>query len=103
MIKIEHLSKKFCDLVVLKDITTEIKTGEVVTIIGPSGTGKSTLLRCLNLLEYPSGGSIYINDVDILDKRSDIAKIRQHMNMVFQSFNLFSHLSVIEKDRKSVV
>ena len=96
MIKIEHLSKKFGDLVVLKDITTEIKTGEVVTIIGPSGTGKSTLLRCLNLLEYPSGGSIYINNVDILDKKVDVAKIRQDMNMVFQSFNLFSHLSVTE-------
>jgi polar amino acid transport system ATP-binding protein len=96
MIKIEHLSKKYGDLVVLKDITTEIKTGEVVTIIGPSGTGKSTLLRCLNLLEYPSGGSIYINGVDILDKKVDVAKIRQKMNMVFQSFNLFSHLSVLE-------
>ncbi|MGZ5029148.1 MAG: amino acid ABC transporter ATP-binding protein [Methylobacter sp.] len=96
MIKIEHLSKKFGDLVVLKDISTEIKTGEVVTIIGPSGTGKSTLLRCLNLLEVPSGGSIYINGVDILDKKTDVAKIRQKMNMVFQSFNLFSHLSVME-------
>jgi polar amino acid transport system ATP-binding protein len=96
MIKIEHLSKKFGDLVVLKDISTEIKTGEVVTIIGPSGTGKSTLLRCLNLLEVPSGGSIYINGEDILDKKTDVAKIRQKMNMVFQSFNLFSHLSVME-------
>jgi len=96
MIKIEHLSKKFGDLVVLKDITTEIKTGEVVTIIGPSGTGKSTLLRCLNLLEVPSGGTVQINGVDILDKKTDVAKIRQKMNMVFQSFNLFSHLSVIE-------
>jgi len=96
MIKIENLSKKYGDLVVLKDITTEITTGEVVTIIGPSGTGKSTLLRCLNLLEVPSGGSIYINGVDILDKKVDVAKIRQKMNMVFQSFNLFSHLSVLE-------
>ena len=96
MIKVEHLSKKFGDVVVLKDITTEIKKAEVVSIIGTSGTGKSTLLRCLNLLEYPSGGSIYINDVDILDKKTDVAKIRQNMNMVFQSFNLFSHLSVIE-------
>jgi polar amino acid transport system ATP-binding protein len=96
MIKIEHLSKKFGDLVVLKDISTEIKTGEVVTIIGPSGTGKSTLLRCLNLLETPSGGSITINGEDILDKKTDVAKVRQKMNMVFQSFNLFSHLSVLE-------
>jgi polar amino acid transport system ATP-binding protein len=96
MIKIEHLSKKFGDLVVLKDISTEIKTGEVVSIIGPSGTGKSTLLRCLNRLEAPSGGSILINGEDILDKQTDAAKIRQKMNMVFQSFNLFSHLSVLE-------
>ncbi len=96
MIKIEHLSKKFGDLTVLKDITTEIQTGEVVSIIGPSGTGKSTLLRCLNLLEYPSGGSISINGVDILSKQTDVAKIRQKMNMVFQSFNLFSHLNVME-------
>ena len=96
MIKIEHLSKKFGDLVVLKDITTEIKTGEVVAIIGPSGTGKSTLLRCLNLLEVPSGGSILINGVNILDRHVDIARIRQKMNMVFQSFNLFTHLSVME-------
>jgi polar amino acid transport system ATP-binding protein len=96
MIKIEHLSKKFGDLVVLKDISTEIKTGEVVSIIGPSGTGKSTLLRCLNRLEAPSGGSILINGVDILDKQTDVARIRQKMNMVFQSFNLFSHLSVLE-------
>ncbi|WP_031435100.1 amino acid ABC transporter ATP-binding protein [Methylomarinum vadi] len=96
MIKIDHLSKKFGDLVVLKDITTEIKTGEVVSIIGPSGTGKSTLLRCLNLLELPSGGSIRINGVDILDKKTNVAEIRQKMNMVFQSFNLFSHLSVLE-------
>jgi polar amino acid transport system ATP-binding protein len=96
MIKVEHLSKNFDDLVVLKDITTEIKTGEVVSIIGPSGTGKSTLLRCLDLLEYPSGGTIYIDGIDILDKKTDPAKIRQKMNMVFQSFNLFSHLSVLE-------
>jgi polar amino acid transport system ATP-binding protein len=96
MIKIEHLSKKFGNLVVLKDITTEIKKGEVVSIIGPSGSGKSTFLRCLNLLETPSGGSIHINGVDILDKKTDVAKIRQKMNMVFQSFNLFSHLSVLE-------
>jgi len=96
MIKIEHLSKKFGDLVVLKDITTEIKKGEVVSIIGPSGTGKSTLLRCLNLLEYPTSGSIHIDGVDILNKKTNIAKIRQNMNMVFQSFNLFSHLSAKE-------
>ena len=65
MIKIEHLSKKFGDLEVLKDVTVEIKTGEVISIIGPSGTGKSTFLRCINLLDRPSGGSIRIDGVDI--------------------------------------
>ena len=96
MIQVEHLSKKFGNLTVLKDITVEIKKGEVISIIGPSGTGKSTFLRCLNLLDQPSGGTIRIAGVDILDKKSDVPKIRQKMNMVFQSFNLFSHLSVLE-------
>ena len=96
MIKVEHLSKKYGDLVVLKDISTEIRKGEVVSIIGPSGTGKSTFLRCLNLLDQPSGGLISIDGEDVLDKKTDVAKIRQKMNMVFQSFNLFSHLSVLE-------
>jgi polar amino acid transport system ATP-binding protein len=96
MIKVEHLSKKFGELAVLKDITVEIKKGEVISIIGPSGTGKSTFLRCLNLLDKPSGGSIIIDGVDILDAKADVPKIRRKMNMVFQSFNLFSHLSVLE-------
>jgi polar amino acid transport system ATP-binding protein len=96
MILVEHLSKTFADVRVLKDITAHIRTGEVVSVIGPSGTGKSTFLRCLNLLEQPSGGSIRIDGVDILDRKSDVPKIRQKMNMVFQSFNLFSHLSVLE-------
>lgn len=96
MITVEHLSKKYDDLTVLKDITIEIKKGEVISIIGPSGTGKSTFLRCLNLLDQPSGGSIHIDGVDILDKKSNVPKIRQKMNMVFQSFNLFSHLTVLE-------
>lgn len=96
MITVEHLSKRFGDLVVLKDISIEIQKGEVISIIGPSGTGKSTFLRCLNLLDQPSGGSIRIDGIDILDPKSDVPKIRQRMNMVFQSFNLFSHLSVLE-------
>ncbi len=96
MITVQNLSKKFGDLVVLKDINVEIKKGEVVSIIGPSGTGKSTFLRCLNLLDTPSSGSVFIDGVDIMDKNADVAKIRQKMNMVFQSFNLFSHLSVME-------
>ncbi len=96
MIKVEHLSKKFGDLVVLKEITVEIQKGEVISIIGPSGTGKSTFLRCLNLLDRPSSGTIKIDGVDLLDKKTDVPKIRQKMNMVFQSFNLFSHLSALE-------
>ncbi len=95
MIKIEHLSKHFGNLVVLKDVNIEIREGEVISIIGPSGTGKSTLLRCINLLERPTGGSIEIDGVDLLDSKSDVPKIRQKMNMVFQSFNLFDHLSVL--------
>ncbi len=96
MITVEHLSKKFGDLVVLKDITIEINKGEVISIIGPSGTGKSTFLRCLNLLDRPSSGSISIDGVNILEAKADVPKVRQKMNMVFQSFNLFSHLSVLE-------
>ena len=96
MISVHNLSKSFGDVVVLKDISLEISKGEVIAIIGPSGTGKSTLLRCLNLLEQPSGGVIHIDGVDILDRRSDVPKIRQRMNMVFQSFNLFAHLTVLD-------
>ncbi len=96
MIRVEHLSKKFDDLEVLKEINVEIKKGEIISIIGPSGTGKSTFLRCLNLLETPSGGKIYIDEIDILDKNTDVPKIRQKMGMVFQSFNLFNHLSVMD-------
>lgn len=96
MIRVEHLSKTFGDLVVLKDINVEIHKGEVISIIGPSGTGKSTFLRCLNLLEMPSGGKIFIDDLDILDKNADVPKLRQKMGMVFQSFNLFNHLTVLD-------
>jgi polar amino acid transport system ATP-binding protein len=96
MIRVEHLSKRFGDVAVLRDISAEIRKGEVVSIIGPSGTGKSTFLRCLNLLEIPSGGSIHVDGVDILDRKADIAMVRRKMNMVFQSFNLFSHLSALE-------
>ncbi|MGI6549224.1 MAG: amino acid ABC transporter ATP-binding protein [Syntrophomonadales bacterium] len=96
MIKIEHLSKRFGDLEVLKDVNSVIHKGEIVAIIGPSGTGKSTLLRCLNLLEKPSGGRIYIDGVPLLDKDTNVARIRQKMGMVFQSFNLYAHLSVMD-------
>lgn len=96
MITVKNLTKKYGDLVVLSDVNAEIKKGEVISIIGPSGTGKSTFLRCLNLLDQPSGGQIFIDEQDILDKKIDVAKVRQKMNMVFQSFNLFSHLSVMQ-------
>lgn len=96
MIKVERLSKTFGDTAVIKDISIEIQKGEVIAIIGPSGTGKSTFLRCLNLLETPSGGSIFIDGADILGKKTDVPQIRRKMNMVFQSFNLFNHLTVLE-------
>lgn len=96
MISVKNLSKHFGDLAVLRDINVEIQKGEVISIIGPSGTGKSTLLRCINLLEQPSGGEINIGGVNILDKKADVYRLRQKMGMVFQSFNLFSHLMVIE-------
>ena len=96
MITVEHLSKRFGDLTVLRDVNVTLERGEVISIIGPSGTGKSTFLRCLNLLERPTGGSIRIDGVDLLDRRTDVAKLRKQMNMVFQSFNLFSHLSVLD-------
>ena len=79
MIKIEHLSKNFGDLEVLKDINLEVKEGEVVCIIGPSGSGKSTLLRCINQLETPSGGEIYYEGVSTLSRRYDVRKLREEV------------------------
>lgn len=96
MIHISHLSKKFGDTEVLRDVNTEIKKGEVISVIGPSGTGKSTFLRCLNLLEWPSGGTITIDGINILDKGTNRPKMRRKMGMVFQSFNLYAHLTVLE-------
>jgi len=96
MISVKNLSKHFGDLIVLKDVNLEINKGEVISIIGPSGTGKSTLLRCMNLLETPTGGEVTIDGVNLLDKQTNVFKLRQKMGMVFQSFNLFSHLMVIE-------
>ncbi len=96
MISISHLSKNFGNLEVIKDASCEIRKGEVISIIGPSGTGKSTFLRCLNLLETPSGGSIIIDGMDILAKGAEVPKLRQKMGMVFQNFNLYAHLSVLD-------
>jgi len=95
MINVKGLHKKFGNIHVLKGIDTEIKQGEVVVIIGPSGSGKSTFLRCLNLLEEPTDGEIIFEGVSITDKKNDIDKQRQKMGMVFQQFNLFPHMSVL--------
>jgi polar amino acid transport system ATP-binding protein len=96
VIKIDQLNKSFGALHVLNNVSTEIHKGDVVSIIGPSGCGKSTFLRCLNLLEQPDSGRVLVDGQDVLAKGADIASIRQKMNMVFQSFNLFSHLTVLE-------
>lgn len=97
VISVSHLHKKFEDeKTVLKDVNAEIKKGEVISIIGPSGTGKSTFLRCLNLLDRPTSGSIFINGKDILSPYADVPLLRRRMGMVFQSFNLFDGMTVLE-------
>ena len=96
MIEVRNLKKIYNGNAVLKDVNAKIEKGEVISIIGPSGTGKSTFLRCLNLLEQPDGGEILINRKNILDAKTDITAIRRKMGMVFQSFNLFGHLTVLE-------
>lgn len=92
MIRIEHLSKSFGKTEVLTDINLEVKKGEVIVVLGPSGSGKSTMLRCINLLEKPTGGHIYIEGEEITDPKTDVNKLREHVGMVFQQFNLFPHL-----------
>ncbi len=94
LLKVENLHKKFGDLHVLKGVTEHITQGEVVSVIGPSGGGKSTFLRCLNLLEIPDEGKIYFEGVDITDKKVDINVHRQKMGMVFQHFNVFPNMTV---------
>ena len=95
-ILVEHLVKKYGENTVLNDINVSINEGDVVCIIGPSGSGKSTFLRCLNRLEEPSDGEIIIDGAHLMDKNTDINLVRQHIGMVFQHFNLFPHLSVLE-------
>ena len=96
VISIQNLSKTFGTNEVLKDISFEVKRGEVVTIIGSSGSGKSTLLRCVNLLEKPTSGEIYYDDQNILEHDKSIYEYRTHVGMVFQQFNLFNNLNVLE-------
>ena len=96
MIRIEHLRKEYPTAVPLKDVSVEIHKGDVISVIGPSGTGKSTLIRCINLLDKPTSGKIFIDGEEITAKGSDVARIRRKMGMVFQHFNLFPHMTVIE-------
>lgn len=96
MITVKNLHKSFNNIDVLTGIDEHINKGEVVVIIGPSGSGKSTFLRCLNLLEQPTDGEIYIKDELITSPKADVNKIRQKMGMVFQQFNLFPHLSIMD-------
>lgn len=96
MIVVKGLRKSYGKNEILKGIDTVIRKGEVVVVIGPSGSGKSTFLRCLNRLEEPSAGHIQLNDCEIINKQSELNRIRQEMGMVFQHFNLFPHMTVLE-------
>ena len=96
MIDVKNLSKSFGNHLVLDDISEHIAPGEKVVIIGPSGSGKSTFLRCLNLMEYPTGGVITFNGVETTDPKTDIDQIRQQMGMVFQHFNLFPNMTILK-------
>ena len=95
-IHVSHLKKNFGHLEVIKDISTDIYEGEVVVILGPSGSGKSTFLRCINRLEEPTGGDIVVDGQTITDKKADLNKIRENIGMVFQHFNLFNNLNVLQ-------
>lgn len=96
MISIKDLKKSFGDAVVLRDIDLEVTEGEIVVITGSSGSGKSTLLRCINALEAASGGSIVVDDIEVTNERADLNRLHRNVGMVFQQFNLFPHLSVLE-------
>ena len=95
-IHVTNLKKNFGKLEVLKDISMDISEGEVVVLLGPSGSGKSTFLRCLNQLETATAGQILVDGHDVTDKHTDINKVRQNIGMVFQHFNLFNHLNVMD-------
>ena len=96
MIRVEKLRKNFGKLEVLKGIDYEINKGEKIVVVGPSGSGKSTFLRCLNLLEKPTSGKVWFEDRLITDPKVNIDKVRAHVGMVFQQFNLFNNLKVID-------
>ena len=96
MIRIEHLRKEYPTAGPLKDVNVEIHKGDVISVIGPSGTGKSTLIRCINMLDQPTSGKVFVDGEDITAKGCDVARIRRKIGMVFQHFNLFPHMTVIE-------
>ena len=95
-IKVNNLKKSYGDLEVLKSMDLQVQEGEVVCLIGPSGSDKSTLLRCLNLLEEVTGGEVSVNEVNLTDKGTNINKVRENIGMVFQHFNLFPHLTILD-------
>ncbi|MCI7553526.1 MAG: ATP-binding cassette domain-containing protein, partial [Collinsella sp.] len=94
VVSIKNLQKAFGDNVVLRDIDLDVHKGEVVVVLGPSGSGKSTMLRCINRLEEPTSGSIVVEGVDVCAKGVDLNKVRTHLGMVFQQFNLFENMNV---------
>ena len=96
MLNVKHLKKSFGKNVVLNDISFEVKEGDIIAIVGPSGSGKSTLLRCLNMIEKPTRGKIIFKGKDLLSKKTNLSLIREKIGMVFQQFNLFMHLSVLD-------
>ena len=96
ILEISHLGKNFGNHIVLKDIDFKVQTGDVISIIGASGSGKSTMLRCINLLERPTAGNIFFHEKDITDAKVNVPKYREQVGMVFQNFNLFNHMTVLE-------
>lgn len=96
IIRVENLTKKFDERIILNSINLTVNLKEVITLIGSSGSGKTTLLRCLNLLNEPNSGHIYFEDKDLMDPTTDINKLREHMGMVFQQFNLFNNKNVLD-------
>ena len=103
MIVLEHLRKEYPNAIPLEDVNVTINDGDIISVIGPSGTGKSTLIRCINLLDRPTAGHIYIDGTDITAKNCNIHDIRKKVGMVFQSFNLFGHLTVVENVMKGPI
>ena len=96
MLSVKNLKKSFGKNTVLKDISFDVSTGDIIAIVGPSGSGKSTLLRCLNMIETPSSGKIVFEGTNLVDKKTNLSLVREKIGMVFQQFNLFNHLSVLD-------